>query len=236
MADIHGWRPLHFSAKNGTYGLVKYFADTVTAINIKTNDGKNCFHIAACYGHLNLCKKLKEKHDFNVNLADNNGWTALHFSARSGNNKLLKYLTDKGTDIKLETADGKNCFHIAVREGHFHLSKILVNEYKFDVHVGDKNGWTALHFSAASGSYPFVKFFADIKSDILLKTNDGENCLHIAASYGHLNLCKKLIDEYEFDVHLPNNNRWTPLHFAAKNGSYELIKYLYENRYSPKDI
>ena len=225
MADIHGWRPLHFSAKNGSYGLVKYFADIVTDINIKTNYGKNCFHIAACYGHLNLCKKLKEKHDFDVNLADNNGWTALHFSARSGNNELLKYITDKGTDIKLETADGKNCFHIAVREGHFHLSKTLVNEYKFDVHVGDKNGWTALHFSAANGSYQFVKFFADIKSDILVKTNDGENCLHIAASYGHLNLCKKLIDEYEFDVHLPDNNRWTPLHVAAKNGSYELIKY-----------
>ena len=225
MADIDGWRPLHFSARNGSYGLVKYFADTVTDINLKTKDGKNCLHIAALYGHLNLCKALKNKHNFDVNLADNNGWTALHFSARSGNYEFLRYFIDMGTDIKLETADGRNCFHIAAHEGHFHLSKILVNEHKFDVHVSDKNGWTAIHFSAANGSYEFVKFFADIKSDIHLKTNDGKNCLHIAACYGHLNLGQKLIDEHEFDVHLADNNGWTPLHFAAKNGSYELIKY-----------
>ena len=225
LVDNDGWTPLHFSARNGSHELVKYFIDKVNDIYIKGNKEENCLHIAALDGHLGLCKILINKYQFNVDMADIHGWRPLYFSAKNGSYGLVKYFADIVTDINIKTNDGKNCFHIAACYGHLNLCKKFKEKHDFDVNLADNNGWTALHFSAASGSYPFVKFFADIKSDILLKTNDGENCLHIAASYGHLNLCKKLIDEYEFDVHLPDNNRWTPLHFAAKNGSYELIKY-----------
>ena len=60
--------------------------------------------------------------------------------------------------------------------------------------MADKNGWTGLHHSARNGSHELVKYFADIGTDINLKTSNGENCLHIAALYGHLNICKSLID------------------------------------------
>ena len=56
-------------------------------------------------------------------------------------------------------------------------------------------------------------------SDINLKTNDGKNFLHIAALHGHLNLCRKLTDEYKYDVHITDNKGWAALHFSAKNGS-----------------
>ena len=46
-----------------------------------------------------------------------------------------------------------------------------------DLHVG----WTALHFSARAGSYELLTYFADTGTDIYLRTNDGSNCLHIAA-------------------------------------------------------
>ena len=59
----------------------------------------NCLHIAALNGHLNLCKDLVNKHNFDLHLTDNNGFAALHLSALSGNYELIKFFMDKGTDI-----------------------------------------------------------------------------------------------------------------------------------------
>ena len=225
MADNLEWTALHASAQIGSYKLVTYFADIGTDIHLKTNDGRNCLHIAAFEGHLNLCKALIDRHRFDVHVTDNDGWTALHFSAQSGSYKLVAYFADIGTDIHLKTNDGRNCLHIAAFEGHLNLCKMLIDKYRFDVRVTDNDGWTALHFSAQSGSYQLVTYFAEMGTDIHLKTNDGKNCLHIAALKGHLNLCKVLIDKHEFDVNMTNNLGWTALHFSARIGSYELVAY-----------
>ena len=57
------------------------------------------------------------------------------------------------------------------------------------MNLADNDRWRALHISARSGSYELLNTFHDIGTDIDLRTNDGSNCLHIAALHGHLNLC-----------------------------------------------
>ena len=225
VPDNDGWTALHYSAKNDSYEIVKYFTNMGIEINLKTKDGMNCLHIAALCGYLNLCKTLINKYNVDVQLPDNNGWTALHFSARSGSYEIVKYFTNMGIEINLKTKDGMNCLHIAADYGHLNLCKMLINEYNVDKQVLDNDGWTALHFSARNGSYEVVKFFIDMGIDTNLKGTDGMNCLHIAANYRHLNLCKTLINKYNVDVQLPDNDEWTALHFSAGSGSYETVKY-----------
>ena len=225
IASNDGWTALHYSARHGSYELVSFFSDEGTDINLKTYDGRNCFHIAADYGHLTLCKTLINKHNFNVQIANNDGWTALHYSAKNGSCEFVNFLCDVGTDINLKTYDGRNCFHIAADYGHLTLCKTLINKHNFDLQLADKDGWTALHYSARNGTYELVKFFADMGTDVNLKINLGWNCLHIAALYGHLNLCKKLINKHNFDAQIVNNDGWTGLHFPARSGSYELVKF-----------
>ena len=220
-----GWTALHFSARNGSYQLLTYLADMGIDIQLKTNDGWNCLHIAALNGHLNLSRRLIEKHKFDVLVANNSGWSALHFFAEKGSYELLTYFADMGTNIQLKTNDGWNCLHIAALHGHFNLSKKLIDKHNFDPLATCNSGWTALHFSARNGSYELLTFFVNIGTDIHLKTNKGHNCLHIAALYGHLNLCKALIDKHNFDVHMNDNDGWTALHFGAKSDNYELVSY-----------
>ena len=225
MVDNKKWAALHYAAQNGSYKLMKYFIAKGTDVLLKTEDGLNCLHIAACHGHLNLCKTLVNEINFDVNIADDEGWTALHRSAQSGNDELFGFIADKGTDVFLKTKGGQNCLHIASLSGDLNLCNILIGKYKFDVHMTDNRGWRALHFSAQSGKYKNVKFFADKKTDIYLKTKEGVNCLHIAAAHGHLNLCKTLIEEHTFDVHICDKYGWTALHYSVKNGNYEMIKF-----------
>ena len=67
-----------------------------------TNDGWNCLHIAALFGHLSFCKILKDKHNFDVHMADKDGSTAVHHSARHGSYDLWTYFADMGVDIELK--------------------------------------------------------------------------------------------------------------------------------------
>ena len=225
MADNQGWIALHFSVAKGCFELVKHFVNKGTHIGKKNNDGQNCLHIAAVCGHLSLCKILTDKYNFDVNTADNDGWTALHHSVRRGSYELVTFFANMGTDIQLKTKDGLNCLHIATLYGHLNLCKKLVDKHKFDVDIATNDGWTALHQSAADGSHEFVKLFADMGTDMQFKTKKGLNCLHIASGSGHLILCKILIDKYNFDVHTADNEGWTALHHSASNGSYKLFKY-----------
>ena len=225
MVDNKKWAALHYAAQNGSYKLMKYFIAKGTDVLLKTEDGLNCLHIAACHGHLNLCKTLINEINFDVNIADDEGRTVLHCSAQGGNDELFGFIADKGTDVFLKTKGGQNCLHIASLSGDLNLYNILIGKYKFDVHMTDNRGWRALHFSAQSGKYKNVKLFADKKTDIYLKAKEGVNCLHIAAAHGHLNLCKTLIEEHTFDVHICDEYGWTALHYSVKNGNYEMIKF-----------
>ena len=80
----NGWIQLHHFEKNGSYEYIKSLEVMGINIHLKTNDGKNCLHIAAAYGHLNLCKTLILKHNFHIYMTDNEGFTALYRSAQSG--------------------------------------------------------------------------------------------------------------------------------------------------------
>ena len=228
IADNDGCTALHHSAVSGNHDVVTYFADNGIDIYLKTKNGRNCLHIAAANGHLNLCKTLIEKHRFKVNIADNDGCTALHHSARSGSYELVTYFVNMGSDIRLKTKTGLNCLHIGAENGHLNLCKMIVSNLKFDVNIADNEGYTALHHSARSDSYDLVTYFVHIGTDIYLKTKHGINCLHIAAFSGYLNLCKTLIDNNKFDVHIADNEGYAALHYSARTGSYELMKYFFD--------
>ena len=140
MADIDGRTALHCSAVSGSYELFTYFADMEADIYLTDNYGSNCLHIAALYGHLNLCKILKDKHNFNVHKLTKNGWTALHCSAKYGSYDLLTYFADIGDDIYLKDNEGWNCLHIAALHGDLNLCKILKDKHNFDVHMVSEEG------------------------------------------------------------------------------------------------
>ena len=228
QASNTGLKALHYSAVNGSYELVRYFADMGTDIECKNNLGWNCLHIAARNGHLDLCKTLVDKEKFDLHMTDDAGYRTLHHSAKSGNYELLTYFVDKGTDIYLRTVNGRNCLHIAAQNGHLNLCKALIDKYRFNVHVDDRYGYTALHHSARSGSYKLLAYFIDMGTDIHLKTKTGIKCLHLAAENGYLDLCKALIDNHKFDLHISDNDGYTALHFSVISGNSDLVTYFAE--------
>ena len=151
-------------------------------------------------------------------MTNDEGWTAIHYSARNGTYELVKLFVDVGIYIHLKNNLGQNCLHIAALYGNLSLCKALINNYSFDVNLTGNHGCTALHFPAKKGSYELVTFLNDMGIDIHLKDNFGRNCLHISALHGHLSPCKAPIDKHNFDVYMANNDHFIfPEEIAAMN-------------------
>ena len=224
IVDNDGWTALHHSAMSGKYDVVEFFQSMGTNVYIKTNEGLNCLHISARYGHLDLCKRLIEKQKFDVRIVDNDGWTALHHSARSGKYDVLEFFASMETNIHIKTNEGLNCLHISARYGHLDLCKRLIYKHKFDIHMADKYGWTALHESAKNDSYELVTFFANMGADIHLETKNGWNCLKIAGVHENFKLYKALLGKPDFEIYFKDNNRWRTLHHSARSGQCKMVE------------
>ena len=81
---------------------------------------------------MNLCKILVEKHNFDVNIADNDGQIALYHSEKSGSFDLVTFF---------------------VNRAHLNLFKTLINKHDFDVHIADNDGWATLQYFKRNGIY-----------------------------------------------------------------------------------
>ena len=168
---------------------------------------------------------IANKYNFDVNMENNKGLTALHCLVESGYYELVTYFADVKTDIHLKTSNGSNFLHIAALYRHLNLCKTLLDEYKFDVNMADKGGWRALHYSSRNGNYKFIRYFNKTITDIDLKGNSGFNCLRVTTLNEHSHLYKTLVDEQSSDINKTDNFGWTTLQFSLENVNYELIGY-----------
>ena len=71
-------------------------------IHLKVINGWSCMNIAAVNRHSNICKAFVHQHDFDVHFKDNDGWTALHYSARAGSYELVSFFADTGLTFSLK--------------------------------------------------------------------------------------------------------------------------------------
>ena len=70
-------------------------------------------HRHAPEGWLPAVKYLVEELGADVNMRDNDGYTALHHAAARGDNEMIKYLVSKGADVKVVSRNGRTTADMA---------------------------------------------------------------------------------------------------------------------------
>lgn len=103
-----------------------------------------------------------EIYEYERCMTDNGGWSALYFSTKNGNYKLVSFFACHGTDINFKTNIDLHYLHIAAYSGHLNLGRKLIEMYKFDVHATDESGCAATHHSERGGSYKLVTCFTSL--------------------------------------------------------------------------
>src|SRR5687767_13975433 len=85
-----------------------------------------------------------------VNAAQGDGMTALHWAAQRGNAELARLLLDSGASLTAGTRIGHYTpLHVAARAGHADVVRVLLDKGADATARTTNSGATALHFAAA---------------------------------------------------------------------------------------
>ena len=129
-----------------------------------------------------------------VNAAEGDGMTALHWAAEHGDRALTALLLEAGAKPGAGTRIGQHTpLHVAAKGGHDAVVRLLV-EAKADVNALTTTGAAPLHFAAASGSRETVAILLDRGANVNVREPQwGQTPLMFAAASGRTEAVKALL-------------------------------------------
>jgi ankyrin repeat protein len=204
MDTDEGLDALNLSIMDGHVDVIKYiseqYANARLLINTRNDSGLTPLLVAALEGHVKIMRYLVEKHDADITITDDDGWSALHYACLAGDLECVQYIVSSSSSA---------------------VDMLNVKEI---------DGWMPLHCAANSGHLRVVKYLLEeclVERDALIDNLD-QNILHLAASEGCLEVTQYLIEEQGYDMTAFSSGDKTPLHLACIYGHAHIALYLIE--------
>jgi ankyrin repeat protein len=148
---------------------------------------------AAMRGDIAAVRTLLQKGS-DVNAAQGDGMTALHWAANRGNLELAVLLLRSRANLKAVTRIGAfTPLHVASQQGHATVVSALLKAGA-DAKARTTDSVTALHLAALSGSAPAVAALLDRSAEINAREPArGQTPLMLAAALGRVDVVKLLL-------------------------------------------
>jgi ankyrin repeat protein len=165
-----------------------------------------------------------------VNQADKNGETALHYSTENKHNAVTELLIKAMSPFAINIADkeGSTALHLAAANGHTGLVKLMI-ETGANVNQADKYDRTALHLAAKNGHKDLVELLLPQMTPDDEAIEHGwtalQTALHYAVRSGHTGLVQWMIEKGA-NVNQADENGYTVLHVAAAKGQKDVVDLL----------
>ncbi|ETS81157.1 hypothetical protein PFICI_06159 [Pestalotiopsis fici W106-1] len=167
-----------------------------------------------------------------VNTADKEGNTALHYAAmqnnliETGNVETIKILLANGADLKAQNRRGRTPLYESVMWEHIDQTIQLI-DYGSDLDISDSHGWTPLYAAVFQGHTRLTKLICERGAFVDEKDKTGQTPLHYAISQGRCAIVQVLV-EAGADVNLIAKGE-TPLCRAAAKTSSAVIVFLLQH-------
>lgn len=166
-----------------------------------------------------------------INMRDNDGWTALMSAARDNHLDVIQHLLTAGADIHVRDHDGETALMLAARWGHFEVVQQLLNAGA-DIHIRNQYGNTALMLSATYGGYPNIAEylirqgaqFEGLAIRVLPQTDASDFSNQIAQ--GNIHAAEALLNANRDLLNEPNRFDQTPLMRAVICGQLDAVDWL----------
>ncbi|GIY32354.1 hypothetical protein CEXT_691581 [Caerostris extrusa] len=191
--------------------------DTVRELLLKHSDkvdqkssGKTALQVACHQGHLEIVRLILGAGG-SLEVPDDDGDTALHYSAFGNQPVVMDLLLKKGSDINAVNKARCSPLHVAVNKQHFDCVKVLLKhrcnvnvQDSYDFTLKNKRGFNVLHHAALKGNNFATERLISKSRQIV----DG----------------KKMMGHCEIDVR--NNRKQTPLLLAISQCHCALVELL----------
>ena len=120
---------------------------------------------AAMHGDIEEVRSLLRS-GADVNAAQGDGMTALHWAAQTGDRQLAEVLVYAGARLDAGTRIGRyTALHIAAREGRYEVAQVLIEAGADPGATTSNSGATPLHLAARSGDAGLISLLIEHGSD-----------------------------------------------------------------------
>ncbi|XP_028249307.1 unconventional myosin-XVI isoform X2 [Parambassis ranga] len=195
--------------------------------NTPTSSGGSLLHLCARHDNVFAAELLIER-GLNVNLQDEDLWTALHVACVCDHADVVLLLLVAGVNILLQDTNGNIPLDYAFEgtETSYILRKYL-EENGVDV-----SSMYAIKTQRPSTMLSDVRQLVATGGSLNQPNDDGVTLLHIACASGYREVVSLLLVN-RADPHPADNNFWTPLHLAAKYGQTSIVCQLLRHGANP---
>jgi len=169
-------------------------------------------------------RALLDQH-VDVNTADMDGATPLHWAARVENAEAAEWLIRAGANVNAPNRYGITPLALACINGNAAIIQILL-QAGADPNSASPEGETALMTASRTGKVEAVNRLLGRSAKVNVKENwKGQTALMWAAGEGHTYTAKSLV-EHGADVQARSKGGFTPLLFAVRNAHIDTVRYL----------
>ncbi|CAF9912261.1 MAG: hypothetical protein GOMPHAMPRED_007613 [Gomphillus americanus] len=223
--------PLHLACFQGSFEIVKALVEGGADVNAKDGGGEPPLSFASVKNRPQLIKYLLDNGARADSQTVPSGVTTLYCSAMLGYADNVQVLLDHASReqiasvLALQDQEGMTAFHKAASWNQPTTVKLLSRRVN-DVNVVDSKGDTALHKAARRGYEEVCNILIQAGIDGNAKNDLGLNALHAAANGQAGGVVITLLLAHDTAIEAVDNDGWTPLHWAAKAGHFDIVKVL----------
>jgi ankyrin repeat protein len=162
--------------------------------------------------------------DSDVNAAQPDGMTALHWAAQRDDVEQVKALLAAAANPRATNRYGVTPLAIACTNGNAAIASLLLAAGA-DANATLRGGETALMTAARTGRLEPVKALLARGADVNAKLPNGQTALMWAAAEGHAEVVQALL-EAGADFRTPLESGFTPMLFAVRGGHTDVVRLL----------
>lgn len=202
-------------------------------------------HELARQGRLDELRVLVKQHGASA-VADDKGATLLYAAAEGNQVAVMKHVIESGVDCNAVDSEGNSALHIAVQNGSIEALHLLLNNGARD-DVCNNCGDPPLHIAVRGTNYQLVSAILEHPINILVRGFRNCTTFHVIAEQDNVEALKIIADSHlhgnlfkENSFSAVNDDDTTPLHVAARKGSYQVLDFLLskavEHGYKPEAV
>ena len=161
----------------------------------------------------------------NINAEDEiSGYTALTYSADSGEEEIVRLLLEQGADANIPERSGFTALHYAARLGSISITKLLVETGKAAIDT-KVFGWTPMLIAARNCEADCIIYLLERGADIHAQDFHGRTALHWSCMYGDKLLADHIL-RLGANMEAEDRRGQNALHWAVANESLGIAKLL----------
>jgi ankyrin repeat protein len=119
---------IYDACRKGDVDRVVHYLTNKGSISEYDSRRMTLLHHAACGGNVLILTELLKRQDqgLNIEAADVDGWTALHYAANQNHEALVRALLDEGANINAKDELKRTPLHLAAVAGHAETAEVLL--------------------------------------------------------------------------------------------------------------